>query len=58
MIRSFQKQIKIQHDLSQPSIPVNILVNSKKANNELRWKPKINIDDGIRRTIKWLAQNM
>lgn len=58
MIKSFQKKIKIHHDLSQPSIPVNILVNSKKANNELRWKPKINIDNGIRRTIKWLAQNM
>ena len=30
MIRSFQKQIRIQHDLSQPSIPVNILVIQKK----------------------------
>ncbi len=35
------------------NINVNILVNSKKAKKLLNWSPKINIDEGLKRTIKW-----
>lgn len=57
MIKISNKNIKIAHDLSKPTIPINILVSSAKANKELKWKPKVSLDDGIRRTIEWLKKN-
>ena len=57
MINISKKNIKITHDLSKPTIPINILVNSSKANKELKWKPKISLDNGIIKTIKWLKKN-
>jgi nucleoside-diphosphate-sugar epimerase len=57
MIKYYNKNIKINFDLTKPSIPVNILVDSSKAYKELGWKPKINIDRGIIKTIKWLKKN-
>ena len=58
MIRSSGKKIKIKNDLSKPSIPINILVNSNKAWKELNWKPKITLDEGIKKTIKWMKKNL
>tara|TARA_X000000950_G_scaffold288195_1_gene403820 strand:+ start:1141 stop:2094 length:954 start_codon:yes stop_codon:yes gene_type:complete len=58
MIKLSGKKIEIQHDLSKPSIPINILVNSIKANKEINWKPKINLDKGIKKTIKWMKENL
>ena len=44
------KKIKKQEG---KNIDVNISVNSKKAKKLLNWSPKINIDDGLKKTIKW-----
>lgn len=57
MIKHYNKNIKINFDLTKPSIPVNILVDSSKAYKELGWKPKVNIDQGIIKTIKWIKKN-
>ena len=57
MIKYYKKDIKINFDLSKPSIPVNILIDSSKAKGELRWRPKVSIDQGIKKTIKWLKTN-
>jgi GDP-L-fucose synthase len=56
IIKISKKKIKINHDFLKPTIPVNILVNSSKANNELKWKPKINLENGIKKTIEWLSK--
>jgi GDP-L-fucose synthase len=56
IIKISGKNIKIDHDLSKPSIPINILVNSSKAFKELNWKPIVNLDEGIKKTIKWLIK--
>ncbi len=58
MILHYNKNIKINHDLSKPSIPVNILVSSKKAKKELSWLPQTSIDEGIKKTILWLKKNI
>ena len=29
------------------------MLNSKKANKEIKWKPKLNFDDTIRLTVEW-----
>ncbi len=57
MIDISDKNIKITHDLSKPTIPINILVNSSKAKKELKWKPKTTLEDGIRKTLEWLKKN-
>jgi nucleoside-diphosphate-sugar epimerase len=56
IIKISGKNIQINHDLSKPSIPINILVNSSKAFKELKWKPIVNLDEGIKKTIKWLIK--
>ena len=58
MIKFYNRNIKIEHDLTKPTIPVNILVNSSRAKKELGWKPKVNIEKGIQKTIKWLKINI
>ena len=57
MIKYHKKNIKINFNLDKPSIPVNILIDSSKAMRELRWRPKVSIEDGIKKTIKWLKAN-
>ena len=32
-------------------------VNSSKITNELKWKPKVNINDGLKKTINWYIKN-
>ena len=58
MIKNYEKDIKIIHDLKKPSIPVNILVSSKKANKQLNWRPQISLDEGIKKTIAWVKKNI
>jgi GDP-L-fucose synthase len=52
-----KKQVKISYDMSKPSIKSNILINSNLAKKELNWKPITKIDDGIKKTYKWLQKN-
>ena len=32
-------------------------LNSKKIRNHLKWKPKINFNEGIKKTIGWYLNN-
>tara|TARA_X000000368_G_scaffold169395_1_gene133667 strand:+ start:5795 stop:6736 length:942 start_codon:yes stop_codon:yes gene_type:complete len=52
------KNIKIKYNQAKPSIPFNMYLNTKKASKELGWKPKINIDIGIKKTIEWWEENI
>ena len=47
---------KIENISSEKNINVNILVNSNKAKNILRWKPKTTIHKGIKLTIDWFKK--
>jgi nucleoside-diphosphate-sugar epimerase len=58
MVKFYNQNITIKHDLTKPSIPVNILVDSSRAKKELGWEPKVNIENGIQKTIKWLKTNI
>ena len=57
IITHSNKNIKISYDLSQPSIYSNIYLNCKLAKEELGWKPKVTIDSGIKKTIRWWKKN-
>ena len=47
------KNLKIEHDLTKPSIKTKLCLDITKAKNELGWKPKISLDEGIKQTMNW-----
>ena len=47
------KKLKINYDLSIPSmIPVR-KISIQKAKIELKWKPKTKLYEGLKKTINW-----
>ena len=51
------RSLRIEHDLSQPTIKTTLSVDCAKAREELGWEPRTSLDDGIARTIDWWRQN-
>tara|TARA_B100000674_G_C37759988_1_gene877456 strand:- start:397 stop:987 length:591 start_codon:yes stop_codon:yes gene_type:complete len=58
IVQISKKDIDIQYNKTKPSIPFNMFLNNKKAFRELGWKPKVNLDAGIKKTIKWWENNI
>ena len=71
-ICSLLDEIAPKYDVKLPVIPSNKLIkyvddrlghdkryaiNSSKLNRELNWQPKVNFQDGIRKTIMWFLNN-
>ena len=51
------KELSIEWDTSKSSTDTKILIDIKKAEKVLGWKPTIDIDEGIRQTIRWYLEN-
>ena len=51
------KSFKIKHNLDKPSIKSNISLTSKIAKDEYNWSPKVDIDEGIRKTLDWYRKH-
>lgn len=58
VISASGKDLKVTHDLSQPSIPFNLVADYAKAKKDLGWEPKVSIDAGIASTIEWWLENI
>jgi nucleoside-diphosphate-sugar epimerase len=58
MIQKSGKNLLIEHDVSQPSIPTSLFLDCSKAKDVLGWSPRINIDDGIVKTLDWYKKNI
>ena len=52
------KDIRIEHDLSKPSIKTKLCLDIAKAKNSLGWFPKISLDEGIQKTMEWYKANV
>lgn len=52
------KNLKIEHDLSQPSIKTSLFLDCSLAKKELGWEPKVELENGIKETIKWWKNNI
>ena len=50
--------LKIKHDLTQPTIKTSLFLDCGLAEEELGWKPKITLEDGIAATIDWWRNNV
>ena len=57
IIKISNKNISIQNDLTKPNINTSLFLNCELAKKELNWKPQINIDEGIKKTINWWKEN-
>ena len=58
MIKISNKKINIVYDVTKPTIPTYLSVNCQKAYRLLKWKKKINLDDGIKMTLNWVKDNI
>lgn len=52
------KDIRIVHDLSKPTIKTKLCLDTSKAMTCFGWRPKVSLDDGIRKTIAWYKVNI
>lgn len=52
------KKVKIEFDISKPTIKFSLSLNLDKAKKVYNWKPKVDIEEGIRKTISWYKQNI
>ena len=51
------KKTKIRFVKDRPGHDFRYALNNKKIKKELKWKSKINFDQGLRQTIKWYLDN-
>ena len=52
------KKVKINFVKDRPGHDARYALNSKKIFKELKWKPKVNLTDGLNLTFKWYLNNM
>lgn len=52
------KDLKIEFDSTKPSIKTKVFLDTKKAKKDFGWQAKTNLDDGIKKTMKWYKENL
>lgn len=52
------KSLIIEHDLSQPTINTSLFLDCSLAQQELDWKVKTTLDEGIVKTLAWWKTNI
>jgi nucleoside-diphosphate-sugar epimerase len=58
IISSSGRALTIKHDLSKPTIKTSLFLDCTKAAAKLGWTPKIPLDEGIHRTLRWYKENV
>lgn len=58
IIKISGKKLSIEFDTSKPTIKFNLAVNINKAQERYSWKPKVSLEEGIRKTVNWYKKNM
>ncbi len=57
IIRLSNKNLKIVNDLTKKSLKNSVFLNCNKAYREIKWRRKISLDQGIKKTLKWYLKN-
>mgnify|MGYP003644894492 CR=1 FL=1 len=52
------KDLSMTFDTTKPSIKTKLALISKKAYDELGWRPQHSLDEGIKKTIEWYRKNI
>lgn len=58
IIKLSGKNLFIKHDLTKPSIPTNIQLDSSKFKELTNWEPLISLEKGISLTCDWWKESM
>lgn len=53
IVKISEKNLRIEHDLSQPTIKTSLFLDCTRAQQELGWQPQVNLEAGIAKTIHW-----
>ena len=51
------KKVKIKFVKDRPGHDLRYAINSNKIRKEIRWKPKIDINKGLKKTLDWYLDN-
>ena len=51
------KEARMVHEERHPADPMMTWADVSRAGNLLGWKPKVGIEEGIRRTVEWYMKN-
>lgn len=52
------KNKSVEFNTSKPTIKFNLAVNTDRAQKKYNWKPKISLDEGIKKTLNWYKKNI
>ena len=52
------KNVKIEFVKDRPGHDIRYALNSSKLIKELKWKPKINFENGLKKTFEWYLNNL
>lgn len=58
IIKQSGKNLKIEYDLSKPTLKTKLCLDIKKAKRDLGWEPKVSLDEGIKKTMEWYKSNI
>ena len=50
-------KVRIKFVKDRPGHDFRYALNSKKMSTKLKWRPKINFEEGLKNTIKWYVEN-
>lgn len=57
IIKISGKKLSIKFDKSKPTIKFNLTVNSNKAKKKYLWRPKVSLEEGIKKTLEWYIKH-
>lgn len=57
IVHASGRDLRIEHDRSKPSIATSLSLNSTRAAEMLGWRPRVPLEEGIRRTLAWWTAN-
>lgn len=58
LIKLSGKNLKIEHNLSAPTIKTNIHLDCTKIKEAIGWEPTISLEEGLKETIEWWRDNI
>lgn len=58
IVENSGRDLEIVHDLSMPTVPTSLFLNCSKAKKIFGWSPSFELDEGIRKTLKWYKENI
>lgn len=52
------RELSVEYDTSQPSIPISYELDISKVKGKFGWEAKVGLDEGIQKTIEWYKENV